>query len=73
MDRENITAYRLHKTVNELGTKATPNTIYKWAKELPTYVTIEHLVGIVAALRQLTGKEITASDLLEYSTDEVEA
>ena len=69
LEKEQITPYRLHKTVNELGTKATTNTIYKWSKELPSYVTIEHFTGIISALRELTGKEITANDLLEYDPD----
>lgn len=69
LEREKITPYRLHKTVNELGIKATTNTIYKWSKELPAYVTVDHFTGIIGALRELTGKEITANDLLEYDSD----
>jgi Fe2+ or Zn2+ uptake regulation protein len=65
LERESITAYRLHKELNERGIKATPNTIYRWAKELPSYVTLDLLVGIVETLRALTGRPITISDLIE--------
>ncbi len=68
--REKITAYRLHKELNESGVKATPNTIYRWAKELPSSLSIDLLVGVVDTLRDLTGKQITIDDLIEVKSDD---
>lgn len=70
LEREKITAYRLHKELNESGVKATPNTIYRWARELPSSLSIDLLVGVVDTLRELTGKQITIDDLIEVKTDE---
>lgn len=69
LEREKITAYRLHKELNESGVKATPNTIYRWARELPSSLTIDLLVGVVDTLRGLTGKQITIDDLIEVKDD----
>jgi hypothetical protein len=65
LEREKITAYRLHKELNKSGLKASPNTVYRWAKELPSYITIDLLAGVVETLGRLTGKHITVNDLLE--------
>jgi len=63
-----ISAYKLHKLVNEGEDSAAKGTIYRWAKELPDTLDVALLMGIITVLRDVTGDSIEVEDLLEYET-----
>jgi Fe2+ or Zn2+ uptake regulation protein len=65
LEREGIKPYQLYKKLEEThGTS--PTTVYRWAKELPASLDVSLLMGVITALHDLTGKNFSVCDLLEY-------
>lgn len=54
-----LSAYRVAQTAN-----LAPNTVYALAREQPKRVDLETLEQLLVALEELTGKELSVSDLL---------
>lgn len=75
MEANDISAYKLGLKLGN-GNKHTriPMT-YRLAskKKRPTRVDLETLGNVIKALRDLTGKEVTFDDLLEYAPDDDQA
>jgi hypothetical protein len=70
LEREGISAYRLHKTMEELDDREGPavsrTTVYRWVHELPQTLDISLLTTLVAALRKITGRDLSLCEVLEY-------
>jgi DNA-binding Xre family transcriptional regulator len=64
LEKHGMSGYRLEQSVEEFA----PITIRKIVSG-ENSVSLESLNSIISALRQLTGKEIEVSDLLEYIPD----
>ena len=63
LDQHGLSAGALvYKTHGKLA----PNTVYALARGEPKRVALATMAEVVAALREMTGEEVTASDLLEY-------
>jgi hypothetical protein len=69
LEQEGKSAYALARILAE---KTRPNTIYRLVRigQEPTRVDLSTLTLVISGLRQLTGKAIQVSDILEY-TEEV--
>ena len=65
LESENISAYTLARTLAE---QTRPNTIYRLVRlgKEPCRVDLTTLTLVVSGMRQLTGKRIEVSDILEY-------
>lgn len=63
-----LTAYRLAQT---LGTRGRMPTIYRLVREgqEPTRVDLPTLATVIDGLRELTGRNVTLNDVLEYRPD----
>lgn len=59
--QHNLSAYALTKTA-----RLSPNTVYTIARGDTNQVRLETLAGLLGGLRQLTGKEVQFSDVLEH-------
>ncbi len=65
LEQEGKSAYALARILAE---KTRPNTIYRLVRigQEPTRVDLSTLSLVILGLRQLTGKTIQVSDILEY-------
>lgn len=65
LESEGVSAYALARTLAE---QTRPNTIYRLVRigKEPCRVDLTTLTLVVFGLRQLTGKHIEISDILEY-------
>jgi hypothetical protein len=63
LDRHNVTAYRL---VQETKGHVAQRTVYGLARGEMTDARLTTVASLITALRTLTGKPVTVSDLLEY-------
>lgn len=63
LEKEGITVYRLEQT---LAHKVSRGTLYRWAREQPQNPNLEGIGWILWGLKELTGKQFTVVDILEY-------
>lgn len=71
LENEQVTPYRLHKVIADSRVAtASRNTIYRWSNELPDTLDVALLMSVIYALKEITGKEFTVSDLIEYNGKE---
>lgn len=68
LEQEKKSAYALARILSE---KTRPNTIYRLVRigHEPTRVDLSTLTLVISGLRQLTGKPIQISDILEYTEE----
>lgn len=64
LKREGITPYRLLKTLEDKSVSQT--TVYRWSREMPERLDMPLFGNVIQALREISGREITANDLLIY-------
>lgn len=73
LQENDISAYKLGLEFEsmrpESGRNVMANNAYRLAREALKRPDLETLDLLVTALRNLTGKEITISDILEYTPD----
>lgn len=67
LEQNNITVYRLRKTMLENGVNISQTTAYRWSHEMPETLSVSHLTGVLEALRELTGEALTVDALLEVA------
>ena len=68
LEQHKLTAYRLARAVD----RKRENTIYRLAREEtdPASVNFDVLKEILDALRELTGKNVQVTDLIQYIPDD---
>lgn len=64
LEREGVTAYRLHK---EIKGRVGRSTLYRILTDPETPVTTDTIAVILVGLRRITGKEYELRDLLEIA------